>query len=85
MRKRRFWFHYNKIESAKQGRNVLTLHWKNKCHKKHDLECKVPTEVHHKKDQPRCVVRGWCNEIKFETDYDGELLINLDKKRVIIK
>ena len=58
-RKKRFWYHYNKPESKRQGRNVLTLHYKDRCHLIHSLECKAPTETHDRKAQPRCVIRGW--------------------------
>ena len=62
---RRFFYHYNKPESTAQGRNVLTVHWQNKCHHVHDILCFVPTETHTQKQQPRCVVRGWASHVGF--------------------
>ena len=60
---RRFFFHYNKPESVRQGRNVLTVHWKGTCHLVNSISCDVPTETHHQKRQPRCVIRGWATSI----------------------
>jgi hypothetical protein len=65
-KKKRFWYHYNKPESKRQGRNVLTLHWRDKCHLIHSLECHAPTESHDRKAQPRCVIRGWSRGITIE-------------------
>ena len=62
---RRFWFHYNKPESRKQGRNVLTVHWKNACHPVNSITCGTPIETHDQKQQPRCVMRGWAKSVKF--------------------
>ena len=62
---RRFWFHYNKPESKKQGKNILTIHWKDACHKVHAIKCEVPTESHNRKGQPRCIIRGWAKDIDF--------------------
>ena len=61
----RFFFHYNKPESKRQGVNVLTLHWKGKCHLVNDIVCYAPTETHKQKRQPHCVVRGWAAEVEF--------------------
>lgn len=55
---RAFWFHYNKPESRKQGRNVLTVHYDGKCHLVHDLDIRVPIKTRHRKMQPRCVLVG---------------------------
>lgn len=62
---RRFFYHYNKPESKRQGCNVLTLHWKGKCHLVNDIVCYAPTETHKQKRQPHCVVRGWAAEVEF--------------------
>jgi hypothetical protein len=64
MKKRRFWFHYNKPESKKQGRTVLTLHWKGKCHLVNSITCSAPCETHAQRRQPRCVIRGWATEVE---------------------
>ena len=62
---RRFSYHYNKPESNRQGRSVLTIHWHGKCHLVNSLVCNVPTETHENKQQPRCIVRGWANTVEF--------------------
>ena len=59
MSKRRFWFHYNKPESAKAGRNILTVHYKDVCQ---------PVETHDKNQQPRCVLRGWCDSMEIKNN-----------------
>ena len=54
-----FWFHYNKPESKKQGKNVLTIHYEGKCHLVHDIAVNVPIKTRHRKSQPRCVLAGF--------------------------
>lgn len=55
---RAFWFHYNKPESRKQKRNVLTLHFAGACHMVHAIRCKVPVSTRNRKSQPHCVLAG---------------------------
>ena len=65
---KRFFFHYYKAESQKQGRNVLTMHWENTCHIIHHVKAHgVDIETHTQKRQPRCVIRGFASEILFST------------------
>jgi len=61
---KRFFFHYNKPESRKQGRNVLTVHWKNSCIPVNHLKIDVPIESHTQKSQPHCVMRGFANSVE---------------------
>ena len=61
---RRFFFHYNKPESRRQGRNVLTVHWKNACLPVNHLKINVPIESHTQKAQPHCVMRGFANSVE---------------------
>ena len=61
---KRFFFHYNKPESRKQGRNVLTVHWKNACIPVNHLKINVPIESHTQKSQPHCVMRGFANSVE---------------------
>ena len=68
MGKRRFWFDYNKPESAKAGRNILTVHYKDVCHRVEGIECNVPVETHDKNQQPRCVLRGWCDSMEIKNN-----------------
>jgi len=61
---KRFFFHYNKPESHKQGRNVLTVHWKNACIPVNHLKIDVPIESHTQKSQPHCVMRGFAKSVE---------------------
>jgi mannose-6-phosphate isomerase-like protein (cupin superfamily) len=58
-----FWFHYNKPESRKHGKNILTVHYEGKCHIVEDIKCNVPTETRHRNTQPYCVLAGKGNLI----------------------
>ena len=60
---RRFFYHYNKPLSRVAGCNVLTVHWEGKCHLVNNITCYAPTETHHQKNQPRCVIRGWATSV----------------------
>lgn len=55
---RAFWLHYNKPESARRGRNVLTIHQSGVCHLVEDIDCRVPIKTRTRKQQPRCVLAG---------------------------
>ena len=35
--------------------------------------CEPPIETHNRKEQPRCVLRGWADSIDF-IDKDGEIV-----------
>ena len=58
MKARAFYFHYNKPESLKQKRNVLTVHQSSVCHLVHNLIVNVPVRTRSRKTQPRCVLAG---------------------------
>ena len=73
---RRFFFHYNKPESKKQNKNVLTVHWKNACIPVNDIKCAVAVETHSRALQPRCVLRGWAENITVTTK-DGNTLATI--------
>jgi hypothetical protein len=64
--KRRFFFHFNKPESKKQDRNVLTVHWRGNCIPVNSIDCQVATETHDRNSQPTCVVRGWASDVEIE-------------------
>lgn len=53
-----FWFHYNKPESLRQKKNILTVHQSGVCHLVTGIKCNVPIETVNRKTQPRCVLRG---------------------------
>lgn len=73
---RRFFFHYNKPESKKQDKNVLTVHWKNSCIPVNDIKCSVALETHSRTLQPRCVMRGWADNVTVTTR-DGTTLATI--------
>jgi hypothetical protein len=55
-----YWFHFNKPESKKQGRNVLTVHYAGQCRLVHDIKLRNIDllETRHRAKQPRCVLAG---------------------------
>ena len=53
-----FFFHYNKPASLQQKKNILTVHQSGVCHLVTDIICNVPIQTAHRKDQPRCVLKG---------------------------
>ena len=53
-----FFFHYNKPASQKQGRPVMTVHYKGMCHMVHAVSCEVPVASRERKSQPRVVMAG---------------------------
>tara|TARA_Y100000310_G_C20687095_1_gene819741 strand:- start:1234 stop:1527 length:294 start_codon:yes stop_codon:yes gene_type:complete len=63
----RFYYHYNKIVSKKEGRSFLTLHYNNKCLLVNKIICNVSTETHNRKQQPHCIVRGWSRSVSIKT------------------
>ena len=74
---RRFFYHYNKPASKKSDRNIMTLHWKDKCHPVNGIICNVPTESHDQKRQPHCIVRGFAKNVQFIEDHPQYLTPNL--------
>ena len=58
MKKRRFFFHYNKPASQQAGHPVLTVHWQGACHLVKGVDCRVPCATRLRKQQPRCVMAG---------------------------
>lgn len=43
MKPKRFFFHYNKPESQRQGKPIITLHFNKSCYLVENIECQVPT------------------------------------------
>lgn len=60
MKKYRFYYHYNKPN------NKMTVHFKNKCYIVDDVVCCVWCETKWNNTQPKLVIRGFAQEIKFE-------------------
>lgn len=53
-----FWFHFNKPETRKRGRPVMTVHYKGQCLMVESIDCAVPVKTRVRKRQPRMVVAG---------------------------
>ena len=73
IKKKRFWYHYNKPASKNAGRNVITVHWEGRCYPVNKVICNVPTESHDQKRQPYCIIRGWCMDVNFIPIENGAL------------
>lgn len=70
---RRFWLHYNKPQSTKQGLPVWSVHFGNRCHMAHKIICGVNTETYTRRTQPCGVLRGHCIDIEFHTELTGKI------------
>ena len=71
MKPKRFFYHYNKPESRKQGRNIITIHWEGACHMVNGIKTfGLDVESHEQKRQPRCIMRGHATKLQFV--YDGD-------------
>ena len=53
-----FWFHFNKPETRKRGRPVMTVHYQGQCVMVEEIECNVPVRTRRRKQQPVMVVAG---------------------------
>jgi hypothetical protein len=72
IKKKRFFFHYYKAESIKQGRNVMTIHWEDTCHMVNFVKTHgADIETHDQKKQPRCIMRGFAKAIVFADSPKG--------------
>ena len=60
----RFFLHYNKPMSASMGVAVWTVHWRGNCFQALNIRCRVPTETHTRKTQPRGVIRGYADMLE---------------------
>ena len=68
MRKKRFFFHYNKPEAQRKGRPQVSVHFNKTCHIVDNVSCLVATEGKIKKTQPHFVMQGWAEDIKIENN-----------------
>lgn len=71
--KKRFFFHYNKPESVRQGINVLTLHVNKTCYLVNSIKCNVPIESKNRQTQPRCVLQGFLSTLCLTKKLDGSV------------
>ena len=53
-----FWFHFNKPETAKRGRPVMTVHYRGQCLLVEGIDCAVPVKTRVRKQQPVMVMAG---------------------------
>ena len=53
-----FWFHFNKPETAKRGRPVMTVHYQGQCLMVEGIDCAVPVRTRVRKQQPVIVMSG---------------------------
>lgn len=60
MKKYRFFYHYYKKYK------MMSIHFRGKCHRVHDIICNVPCETKWNKRQPNLVMRGWATNVKIE-------------------
>jgi hypothetical protein len=68
MKKKRFFFHYNKPESQRRGKPQISVHINKQCIITDNIEVLVPTEGKVNKRQPYFVMQGWANEINQSQD-----------------
>lgn len=74
MKPKRFFYHYNKPEAHKQGRNVITIHWEEACHMVNKImTLGLDVESHDQKRQPRCIMRGFATKVEFAHNEDGTI------------
>lgn len=63
---RTFFYHYNKPASMTAGKPKLSVHFKDTCHIVDHIKCGVPCFTHHRKIQPRCIMKGKAHEVVIE-------------------
>ena len=66
MRKLRFFVHYNKPETLRQGKVVISVHHNKICHMVDNVVCSVPTEGKINKTQPYFVMQGFAKEVEIK-------------------
>lgn len=54
-----FFFHYNKPMSKSSGKNILSIHYRDKCFFVEKIDCRVPITTKNNKTQPKCVLHGY--------------------------
>lgn len=74
--KRRFFFHYNKPESAKAGTPKLSVHYKGTCFIVDHINCHVPTQSKIRSTQPRVVMQGFAEVVDIK-DLDGTVVATI--------
>lgn len=62
MKKYRFYYHYYRQY------NCMSVHFRRKCHRVKNVECKVDTETHWQDTAPTLIVRGWAENVEIDGD-----------------
>ncbi len=68
MRKKRFFFHYNKPMAQRLGRPQVSVHFNRQCIIVDNIECTVPTEGKINKRQPYFVMQGFASDVRIENN-----------------
>lgn len=72
MKKRVFFFHYNKPASRSANSPKMTVHYRGACHIVDNIICNVSTYTHHNKRQPHVVLKGKAANILFIEDVPSQ-------------
>lgn len=73
-RKYRFWFHFNKPATQREGKPQISVHYRNRCLIVDNVVCNVPTHGKiNEKRQPKFVMRGKTNDLEIK---DNVVYIN---------
>lgn len=59
------------------GKPLLSVHFKDTCYIVDHIKCLTPCESHHKKTQPRCVIRTMAREVIFSDLGNGQKLATI--------
>ena len=57
---RSFYYHYNKPQSLREGKPMMSVHVDGKCHISAALTCEVKAAMRVRKTQPHVVMAGKC-------------------------
>ena len=63
MKKYRFFYHFYKQKGK------MSVHFRNQCYIVDNVVCNVPCETKWRKTQPRLIIQGFCEDIKFVDNY----------------
>lgn len=63
-----FFFHYNKPESKKAGKPIISVHYNNTCFFVENIICEVTTRGKINKRQPFFVIAGKCSNFTVENN-----------------
>jgi len=67
-----FWLHYNKPASASAKSPKLTIHYRNECHIVDHVLIEGPVVFsHHRKKQPRMILKGVCEGFEVRRSNNG--------------